>query len=87
MRIKSLGKLTPDSGTWKWRTVEGDSGMYYTFADGTGIHFYSDAETHFKVATCEKFKVCKTVSGTRKKLNRMFANKEADPSPENPWRF
>lgn len=87
MRIKSFGKLTPDSGTWKWRTVEGDSGMYYTFADGTGIHFYSDAETHFKVATCEKFKVCKTVSGTRKKLNRMFASKEADPSPENPWRF
>lgn len=88
MHIKDLKKALPNSNTWQWRTVEGDTGLYYTFSDGTGIHFWQDGRRfHHKVATCEKFKVCKTASGTRQKLNRIFAEIEADPTVENPWKL
>ncbi len=86
MKVHSLHKLE-GTRTWEWRT-EDNQGLYYTYSDGTAIHFFrNDQQWHHKVSSCEKFKVCKTASGTRKKLNRMFATKIADPTEENPWRF
>ena len=88
MRIKNLRRLDPHSRTYEWRTVEGDSGVYYTFADGTGMHYFrDDKQFHLKIATCEKFQICKTISGTRRKLNRIFAEQTADPTPEKPWKL
>lgn len=88
MTIKQLGKMSTDSGTWQWRTVEGNTGVYFTFGNGKGIHFYrDDHQFGCKVCTAEKFSVCKTVPETEQKLNQMFADREADPTPENQWRF
>lgn len=86
MKIHSLHKL-PGSRTWEWRT-EDNQGLYYTFTDGTGIHFLHDGhQFHHKVSTCEKFRACKTISGTRKKLNRIFSTRNSDPTEENPWKL
>lgn len=80
--------MLKDSNTWTWRTVEGDTGEYYTYTNGAAIFFMRDSDKRScKICTVEKFKVCKTPSGTRKKLNRMFADKQSDPDPDNPWRF
>jgi hypothetical protein len=87
MKICKLSRLT-NTRTWTWRTVEGNKGNYYTFANGKGILYQNDARTYGrKFCTHEKFSVCKTASGTRKKLNRLFANLEDDPSPENDYRL
>ena len=87
MRICKLARI-PNTRTWTWRTVEGNKGNYYTFANGKGILYQNDARTYGrKFCTHEKFSVCKTASGTRKKLNRLFANLEDDPSPENDYRL
>lgn len=86
MKIHALCRI-PCTRTWQWRTSD-NKGIYYTYSDGTAIHFYrDDGSYHQKVASCEKFKVCKTPSGTRKKLNRMYDTKSSDPTEENPWRF
>ena len=88
MRIKSLQRMEANSSSWQWRTVESDTGLYYTFANGKGIHFLSDDhQFHHKVATHEKFSVCRTSSGTRNKLNRIFSTRPCDPTPENPWKL
>ena len=87
MRICKLSRL-PNTRTWTWRTVEGDKGMYYTFANGKGILYSNDSRTYStKFCTHEKFSVCKTPSGTRRKLNKLFAALTDDPSPENDYRI
>ena len=87
MRICKLTRI-PSTRTWTWRTVEGDKGQYSTFANGKGILYQSDTRTYgTKFCTHEKFSVCKTASGTRKKLNRLFAPLTDDPSPENDYRL
>lgn len=87
MKIYNLQKI-PGSYTFMWRTVEGNSGTYYTYTDGTGIMFMPDGDgNRLKVSTCEKFKVCKTIGATHRKLDKMFAKKTADPTEEKPWRF
>ena len=87
MKIKNLHKL-PNGNTWMWRTVEGDTGDYYTFDNGKGMNFMNqDVGFRVKMATFEKFKACKTESGMRKKLNRIFATRTEDPTPENPWKL
>lgn len=87
MHIKNL-KYIPNTRTLTWRTVEGDKGMYLTYANGRGILYQRD-DNRFghKVATHEKFSVCKTVHGTRQKLTRIFADIEDDPTPEKPWKL
>ena len=71
MRICNLRKY---DGTWMWRTVEGNTGLYYTAAHGKGIFFMRDDQKYVnKMCTYEKFSSCKTASGTRRKLNRIFA--------------
>lgn len=87
MKVFNLRRI-PGTCTWMWRTKEGNTGTYYTYSDGTGIMFMPDGDgNRIKVSTCEKFKVCKEIGDTHKKLDKMFAKKEADPSEENPWRF
>ena len=79
MRIKDL-HLSNDKSTWMWRTVEGDKGLYFTYANKKGMIYYSDkTQEKLKIATFEKFQACKTASGTRKKLNRFFADWTDDP--------
>ena len=81
MTIKDLRKL-PGTSTWMWRTVESDTGDYYTFANAQGILFYHDT-MHRKIKCCtmERFHACKTVEETEQKLNQIFANIERDPIP------
>ncbi len=88
MKIKNLRKMLPDSRTWQWETVESGLGTYFTFNNGKGI-LYQNHENNFgyKVATMEKFQVCKTASGTRKKLNRIFSQFDSDPTPDNSWKL
>lgn len=87
MRICKL-KQIPNTRTFTWRTVEGNTGEYMTYANGKGILFNNDALTYgTKFCTHEKFSVCKTLSGTRKKLNRLFAPLTEDPSPDNDYRL
>ena len=87
MRIHKLSRI-PNTNTWTWRTVESNKGMYYTFANGKGILYSNDARTYStKFCTHEKFYVCKTIPGTRKKLNRLFAPLSEDPSAENDYRL
>ena len=87
MRIHNLHRI-PDTRTYTWRTVEGDTGEYMTYANGKGILFNDDTRTyHQKFCTHEKFSVCKTMSGTRQKLNRLFAPLSEDPSPGNDYRL
>ena len=87
MRIHQLKKL-PGTNTWTWRTVEGNRGLYMTFANGKGILYNADnGQYGRKFCTHEKFAVCKTPSGTRRKLNRLFADLTDDPSPENDYRI
>lgn len=79
MRICKLQKL-PGGRTWEWRTVEGNKGKYYTNPYGEGMFFISDDNFYVeKLLSFERFKVCKTPGGTRKKLNTIFAEVEADP--------
>ena len=87
MRICKLKQL-PGTRTFTWRTVEGNKGTYCTFANGKGILYNDDTRTYgTKFCTHEKFGVCKTLSGTRKKLNRLFAPLTEDPSPDNDYRI
>lgn len=87
MRICKLTRI-PGTRTWKWRTVEGNRGTYMTFANGKGILYnQDDGKYGRKFCTFEKFSVCKTASGTRKKLNRIFARLTDDPSPDNDYRI
>lgn len=87
MKVCKLTKL-PGTRTWTWRTVEGNRGRYMTFANGKGILYQQDDERFgLKFATVEKFAVCKTPDGTRKKLNRIFKDLTDDPTPENPYRI
>ena len=87
MRIHQLKRL-PGTSTWTWRTVEGNKGTYLTFANGKGILYNQDDGMYGrKFCTHEKFSVCKTVSGTRRKLNRIFAPLADDPSPDNDYRI
>ena len=87
MKICNLHNIN-GTKTWKWRTVEGNKGNYCTFANGKGILYNSDDQRFGnKFCTHEKFSVCKTVSGTRKKLNRLFAPLSDDPTPENNYRI
>lgn len=87
MKIFKLRKLA-GTRTWQWRTVEGNRGTYSTFANGAGI-LYNQDDGSFgnKFCTFEKFKVCKTASGTRRKLNRLFSGLADDPTPENDYRI
>lgn len=87
MKIYNLRKV-PDTRTYTWRTVEGNRGTYMTFDNGKGILYQQD-DNKFgnKFASHEKFQVCKTLSGTRKKLNRIFAPLTDDPTPENDYRI
>ena len=81
MTICNLRKL-PHSGTWMWRTVEGNTGDYYTFGNGQGIHFFTDDHMHhWKLCTMERFSVCKTTVETEQKLNRIFSQLDHDPIP------
>ena len=81
-------KLHKYQGTWMWRTVEGNTGLYYTAAHGKGIFFMSDDQMYVnKMCTHEKFSACKTASGTRKKLNRIFAELDHDPSREDNYKL
>lgn len=87
MRIQKLRKI-PGTRTWTWRTVEGNTGTYMTYDNGKGILFNDDAATYgTKFCTWEKFSVCKTPSGTRKKLNRLFSTLTEDPSRGNDYRL
>ena len=87
MKIKNL-KNIPGTKTWQWRTVEGNKGNYMTFANGKGILYNSDDELFGnKFCSHEKFSICKTPSGTRKKLNRLFAPLTDDPTPDNNYRI
>ena len=87
MKIYKLSRL-PGTNTWQWRTVEGNTGNYYTFANGKGILYQrDDGKYGCKFCSHEKFNVCKTISGTRKKLNRIFDPLTEDPSPENNYRL
>ena len=83
MKIHSLRRL-PDTSTWEWRTIESNKGTYYTNAIGSGMFFRSDDGKYVeKLLPYERFKVCKTPSGTRRKLNKIFEHCEADPTPDN----
>ena len=87
MHICKLKRLAGTS-TWTWRTKEGNKGEYMTYANGKGILYNSDdMQWGTKLCTHEKFSVCKTESGTRKKLNRLFAPLLDDPSKDNPYRL
>lgn len=87
MRICKL-KNIPGTRTWTWRTVEGNKGNYMTYANGKGIIYNNDEQTWgHKICTHEKFSICRTASGTRKKLNRLFAPFLDDPSEENDFRL
>ena len=87
MRIQKLKRLS-GTNTYTWRTVEGNRGTYLTFANGKGILYQQDDNQYgTKFATHEKFAVCKTLSGTRKKLNRIFEPLTDDPTPENDYRI
>lgn len=87
MHIHKLSRI-PNTNTWTWRTVEGNKGDYMTYANGKGILYNNDTRTYGrKFCTHEKFSVCKTASGTRKKLNRLFAPLSDDPTPENDYRL
>lgn len=79
MKICNLHKLE-GRRTWMWRTVEGNKGDYYTNPYGEGMFFQrDDGMDGGKLLSFERFKVCKTPGGTRKKLNAIFAAVEADP--------
>ena len=79
MKVCKLHRMK-DQNVWLWRTVEGNKGDYFTYANGKGILFYSDkTRRKEKLATFERFQACKTVSGTRRKLNRFFADMTDDP--------
>ena len=83
MTICNLHRL-PHSNTWMWRTKEGNRGNYMTYDNGKGILYQQDDNRWGKkLCTHERFQVCKTVSGTRKKLNRIFAPVQDDPTREN----
>lgn len=87
MKVFKLRKI-PGTGTWTWRTVEGNRGNYMTFANGKGILYQQDDNSYgTKFATHEKFSICRTPSGTRKKLNRIFEPLTDDPTPENDYRI
>ena len=88
MRICKLSLIPGTTRTWIWRTVEGNRGFYMTFANGKGILYQRDDNRWgLKFCTMEKFSACKTASGTRKKLNRLFATLKDDPTPENEYRL
>ena len=85
MKVCKLKRI-PGSKTLQWRTMEGNKGQYYTYANGKGILYMNDSKTFgIKFCTHEKFQACKTLSGTRKKLNKLFLPLSDDPTPENEY--
>lgn len=70
MTIKELKK---NGNEYTWRNGNESRGCYYTNANGDGVFFQSDrtGETRQLVGTCQ-FSACETMSGTRRKINRLF---------------
>ncbi len=80
MKICELKRMMKNSRTWCWRSVEGNKGLYYTNTEGSGMFFQSDTQDYvIKLLSYERFKVCKTPGGTRKKLNNIFKECQEDP--------
>ena len=79
MKIYNLHRID-NEGAWAWRTVEGDKGDYYTNSNGEGMFFRQDNGSYVvKLLSYDRFQVCKTPSGTRKKLNSIFSECKEDP--------
>jgi len=70
MAIKNLQK---NGMEYTWRNSNESRGVYYTNGNGEGVFFQSDrtGETRQLVGTCQ-FSACETLSGMRKKINRLF---------------
>jgi len=70
MAIKNLQK---NGMEYTWRNSNESRGVYYTNESGEGVFFQSDrtGETRQLVGTCQ-FSACETLSGMRKKINRLF---------------
>lgn len=75
--IKNLQK---DGNRYIWRNGNDSRGVYYTDKNGNGIFFQSDRNGQEKqiTGTCQ-FKACETISGTRRKLNKLFDDFSEDP--------
>lgn len=70
MAIKNLKK---DGNAYTWRNGNESRGVYYTNDNGEGVFFQSDktGQTKQLVGTCQ-FSSCESLSGMRKKVNRLF---------------
>lgn len=70
MAIKELRK---NGNEYTWRNGNNSRGCYYTSGNGDGVFFQSDrtGETKQLVGTCQ-FSACETLSGMRRKINRLF---------------
>lgn len=66
---------------WFWKNSTNSCGTYYTNGNGDGIFYQSDrtGETKQIIGTCQ-FSACKTASGMRRKLNKLFDCHTADPA-------
>ena len=66
---------------WFWKNSTNSYGTYYTNGNGDGIFYQSDrtGETKQIIGTCQ-FSACKTASGMRRKLNKLFDWQTADPA-------
>lgn len=75
-----ITKLKKNGNEWTWRNANNSRGIYYTDKNGQGIFFQSDcsAQTRQITGTCQ-FNACETVSGTRRKLNKIFDEFTEDP--------
>ena len=75
--IKNLHR---EENRWFWRT-DSNQGVYYTDKNGQGIFYQSDRTGEEKqlVGTCQ-FSACETVSGMRRKLNKLFDGITEDPA-------
>lgn len=69
----SIKNLNQDGKMYTWRNAHESRGVYYTNRYGEGVFFQSDrtGQTKQLVGTCQ-FSACSSMSGTRKKINRMF---------------
>ena len=69
----SIKNLHQDGSAYTWRNGNESRGVYYTNGNGEGIFYQSDrtGETKQLVGTCQ-FSTCATISGTRRKINRLF---------------
>jgi len=70
MAIKNLQK---NGMEYTWRNGNESKGVYYTNRNGEGVFFQSDrtGETRQLIGICQ-FSACETMSGMRKKINRLF---------------